>query len=131
MSSVYETEPWGVANQETFLNMVICLSTRLSIDDLLVVIQQTEKLIGREKTEKWKSRTMDIDILFFNQEVSSSNELKVPHPWLHLRRFVLVPLHEINPDLIHPVLKKSISQLLDECIDKLNVTLFEKQIIIR
>jgi len=128
ISSVYETDPWGFSNQDKYLNMVIEMMTIFSPEEILHAIKFIEQNLKRNTRLKWESRTIDIDILFFNDEIFEGNEIQIPHPWLHLRRFVLCPLNEIAPDLMHPVLQKSSYQLLEECIDKLQVSIFNEQI---
>ena len=121
-SSIYETSAWGNQDQPAFLNSVIKIETNLNPKNLLNKILSIEEQLGRKRTaEKWQQRTIDIDILFINDDVINLPELKVPHPFLHQRMFTLIPLAEIAEDLIHSVLKKSIKQLLNECSDKLEV----------
>lgn len=118
-SSVYESEPWGFKTEKMFLNQVLHLETLLSADDLLKKTQQIEKQLGRGKKSEniYVSRTIDIDILFFDEAVISLPGLKIPHEQIQNRRFALVPLVEIAPDLKHPVLQKSCKQLLEMCKD--------------
>ena len=120
-SSVYQTAAWGKTDQPDFLNQVLKVKTSLTPQELIDEILKIEKSLGRERQEKYGPRLIDIDILFFDNEVIKSKSLTIPHPQLHNRRFVLVPLNEIAPRFIHPVLKKSIAQLLLECPDKLDV----------
>jgi 2-amino-4-hydroxy-6-hydroxymethyldihydropteridine diphosphokinase len=120
-SSVYETQAWGIEDQAAFLNQVICLETSLSPIDLLQGILHIESLLGRFRGQKWGPRTIDIDILLYDHDIIDLPDLKIPHPFLPERRFTLIPLSEIAPDYIHPVLRKTIRQLLDECTDKLDV----------
>ena len=121
-SSIYETSAWGKEDQPAFLNSVIKIETNLNAKALLNQILLTEEEIGRIRSkEKWQQRIIDIDILFFNDDVINLPELKVPHPFLEKRMFTLTPLFEIAEDLVHPVLKKSVKQLLNECTDKLEV----------
>lgn len=119
-SSVYETAAWGLKEQPDFLNMVIELETSLTPLTLLKKIQQIEKNCGRQRKIKWGQRTLDMDILFYNQEVIDTDELKIPHPFLQERRFTLEPLCEIAPTLIHPVLQQSVTTLLEHCTDPLS-----------
>ncbi len=120
-SAFYETKAWGLTDQPDFLNMCIALETMLSPVDLLTVIQNTELQLGRTRTIKWGPRTLDVDILFFNNEIIQSEALIVPHPFVQDRRFVLMPLAEIASGLVHPIMKKTVAQLLDECPDGLEV----------
>jgi len=110
-SSVYETQSWGKANLPDYLNQVLLVQTSLPAREVLERVLAIEKSMGRERVEKWGSRTIDIDILFYGDEVINESGLIVPHPYLHQRRFVLEPLAEIAPQHIHPVLNKSILQL--------------------
>ncbi len=116
-SKVYETEPWGEPAQDKFLNQVIMANTTLQPRDLLEIIAVIEKELGRVKKEKWGPRTIDIDILFYGKRVVRDKGLDIPHPELHKRNFVLVPLLEIAPDLEHPVLKQPIDELYLNCKD--------------
>lgn len=114
-SSLYETEPWGVKDQNWFLNMVAEIKTNLSPEDLLVKCNQIESALGRnrEKERHWGERPIDIDIIFYDSVVMNSELLTIPHKYMHKRAFVLVPLLEIIPDFNHPVFNKTISQLYD------------------
>lgn len=118
-SSVYETEPWGFEAQEQFLNMVVEADTKLNPSGLLGAILMTEAKLGRTRSGKqYSSRLIDIDILLFNDLIMNEEALQIPHPHLHKRKFVLVPLCEIAPEVVHPVYKKTISELLESCSDK-------------
>ena len=120
-SAVYETEAWGIKEQPAFLNQVLIVSTSLDPDQLLSRILSIEHEMGRERTQKFGPRSIDIDILFYNQEIIDQPGLIIPHPQLHLRRFTLEPLNEISPSFIHPLFDKSIAELLQECPDNLVV----------
>jgi 2-amino-4-hydroxy-6-hydroxymethyldihydropteridine diphosphokinase len=124
-SATYETAAWGITEQADFLNMVVLLKTDLAAVPLLDKIHEIETKLGRQREVKWGPRTLDIDILLFNNEIIEVPGLKVPHPFLHERRFTLVPLAELAADYMHPVLQKTISQLLEICPDKLEVKKFE------
>jgi 2-amino-4-hydroxy-6-hydroxymethyldihydropteridine diphosphokinase len=127
VSSVYETEPVGLDSGGNFLNMVVCIGTDLSPSGLLGRILMIESKLGRIRCEtRYSSRTIDIDILFYNNEIIETDSLSIPHPRLHLRKFVLVPINELAPGLVHPVFGKSIKELLDECPDTSKVTHFMK-----
>jgi 2-amino-4-hydroxy-6-hydroxymethyldihydropteridine diphosphokinase len=125
VSSVYRTAAWGKTDQPDFLNQAIQLETSLSPEELLEKILAIEHSLGRVRTEKWAMRTIDIDILLFGQMTMTSPHLSLPHPELANRRFVLVPLNDIAPDYLHPVLKKTIRELLAECPDQLAVERYE------
>jgi 2-amino-4-hydroxy-6-hydroxymethyldihydropteridine diphosphokinase len=120
-SSIYQTEPWGKTDQPSFLNQALEICTSLNARQLLRKILKIEKAMGRIRKEKLGPRIIDIDILIFGNEIHNLRFLKIPHPEMQNRRFVLVPLAEINSELQHPVLKKTIAQLLEECPDNLEV----------
>jgi len=111
-SSIYETPPWGFEDQPVFLNMVIAAETRLSPESLLKFLKTLEINLGRKESFRNGPRLIDMDILFYGLLVSDHPGLVIPHPYLHERAFVLVPLAEIAPDLVHPVLKVTIRELL-------------------
>lgn len=118
-SSVYETAPWGFEAESDFLNMVLEAETVHSPTELLHKISSIELMLGRDKNQdRYSSRVIDIDILLYNDLVINENGLKIPHRLIHERKFVLVPLCEIAPDIIHPVLVKSMKVLLEECRDR-------------
>ncbi len=120
-SSLYQTAAWGKEDQPAFFNQVIAIETTLGAEELLKTILLIEKKLGRKRAEKWGSRTIDIDILFYRDEVIEKENLIVPHPGIAARRFTLVPLVEIAAAMKHPVLGKSMSELLEECEDGLEV----------
>jgi 2-amino-4-hydroxy-6-hydroxymethyldihydropteridine diphosphokinase len=120
-SPIYETAAWGMTDQQDFLNQVLFIETKFEAPLLMERILELEHLMGRVRHEKYGPRKIDIDILFFNDEVIQTSSLIVPHPALQNRRFVLEPLNDIAPELMHPVLKKTVHQLLIECPDKLPV----------
>jgi 2-amino-4-hydroxy-6-hydroxymethyldihydropteridine diphosphokinase len=144
VSSLYETEPWKMDDANSFINQVILLNTSLSAEKLMDVLLETENKMGRVRANqslrqaqtdlpqtpkgalnnmgKYESRIIDLDILFYNDAVISTEKLTIPHPALHQRKFVLEPLAEINPDLIHPTLNKTVSALLLECEDTYEVS---------
>ncbi len=121
-SALYETAAWGVENQPAFLNQVLVVETALAASALLSVCLAAEQQQGRERLVRWAARTLDVDILLFGQEVMATPSLTVPHPALPGRRFALVPLAEVAPNLLHPQLHRTISQLLADCPDPLAVT---------
>jgi len=110
-STVYETPPWGLAEQPPFLNMVVRGGTLLNPHELLEYLKKLETRLGRLPSVRWGPRLIDIDILFYDDLVLRSPELSVPHPHLQERAFVLVPLMDLAPDLVHPVLGETIQQL--------------------
>ena len=120
-SALYETAAWGKTDQPPFLNQALEVDTSLNAKQLLRRILKAERTMGRIRKEKYGPRIIDIDILLFNDERHNYQFLNLPHPELQNRRFALMPLAEIAPDIIHPVLIKSISELLHECPDKLEV----------
>ncbi|MDI6728855.1 MAG: 2-amino-4-hydroxy-6-hydroxymethyldihydropteridine diphosphokinase [Thermodesulfovibrionales bacterium] len=113
-SSMYETKPWGLEEQPDFINMAVEAETGLSPEELLKTLKEVEKEMGRKETVRWGPRIIDLDILFYDDIVINMEHLHIPHPLLHKRDFVLLPLSEIAPDKIHPVLKKNIRQLKEE-----------------
>jgi 2-amino-4-hydroxy-6-hydroxymethyldihydropteridine diphosphokinase len=123
-SSVFETDPWGFSSEDQFLNMVAEVESKLKPSGLLGRILMIEARMGRLRDGKeYSSRLIDIDILFIGDKILDTKSLVIPHPQLHERKFVLVPLAEIMPDFVHPVLKKDIKTLLRECKDKGKVRL--------
>lgn len=133
-SAIYESEPWGFEDDTPFLNQVVEISTELSPALLLEQLLTIETRLGRIRPfdgcgcsvqEGYSSRNIDIDILFYGQKLVFTEQLMIPHPRLHERKFTLVPLHEIAPGFIHPLLKKTISVLLQECRDPLKVMVKE------
>jgi 2-amino-4-hydroxy-6-hydroxymethyldihydropteridine diphosphokinase len=123
VSSVYESDAWGMHDAPRFLNQVVCIESDLSNEALLSEIEELEEFYGRERSEEeYLSREMDVDVLLIDQEVIDDDKLKVPHPRMEMRRFVLLPLQEIAPDLMHPVLRKNVTTLLSECTDTTQVS---------
>ncbi len=120
-SSIYETAAWGIEEQASFFNQVIVLQTTLTPENLMHQLLQIENEMGRKRDQKMGPRIIDLDILMIDELVISSGLLTLPHPALPFRRFALIPLSEIDPSLIHPVLQKTMGQLLEECTDVLDV----------
>ncbi len=118
ISPVYETEAWGQMVQPRFLNAVIRMVTELAPLLLLREIKAIEQRVGRQPSPRWGPREIDIDILFYDELILDTPELKIPHPYLHVRPFVLIPLADIAPNLVHPVLKKTVYELVKELSDE-------------
>lgn len=124
VSGIYEAEPWGFSADTTFYNMVAAVKTRLEPLEFLAEILAIEAMLGRVRdpdSERYTSRPIDIDILFFGDRIVDTSGLIIPHPRLHERRFVLVPLNEIAPKKVHPLSGKKVLTLLEECGDLSNV----------
>jgi len=124
MSSFYETEPVGILEQEWFLNVAVKGKTTLSPIELLQFFKNIEYLIGRKKRKRWTEREIDIDLIFYGSQIINEPFLIVPHERMYKRKFVLMPAAEIAPEMIHPVLKLNVKQLLDECTDSSVVKLY-------
>ena len=117
-SSLFESEPWGFKHKNYFLNQAIVIDTSIPPPDLLQELIIIEKMLGRKREKSgYSARIIDLDILFYNNLIISEDFMRIPHPRLHERRFTLLPLNEILPDYIHPLLGKPISSLLNECED--------------
>lgn len=121
-SQIYETEPWGFKYERDFLNMVIEVKTSLSYNELINKIIEIENGLGRVRNKhRYISRVIDIDILFYNNLIVNEKKIIIPHPLLQDRKFVLIPFNEINGSFVHPLLNKSISELLSVCDDNCEV----------
>jgi 2-amino-4-hydroxy-6-hydroxymethyldihydropteridine diphosphokinase len=125
VSSIYETEPFGRKDQRWFLNGVVEITTSLSPEELLIELQDIEIRLGRKREERWGPRRIDLDIILFDNLIIEGEDLKIPHPGLHNRRFVLTPLVELAPRLLHPRLNKTIEELLLEVGDRCEVKMWQ------
>ncbi len=120
-SSLYESEPWGFDAEQNFINQAICVETELSAHELLRELLSIEIELGRDRSrhyETYVSRPIDLDVIYYGEMINDDRELILPHPRLHLRRFVLEPLCEISSDFIHPVFNVTNKELLDRCEDE-------------
>ncbi len=124
-SSIYETEAWGQLSQALFLNQVLAIETSLIPKQLLTVVQQIETSLGRHRIEKWAPRTLDIDILFYGSQTIETPDLIIPHPAIPQRKFTLMPIVEVAPGFVHPVLRKTMVELLSACVDPLAVNIYK------
>ncbi|WMJ75420.1 2-amino-4-hydroxy-6-hydroxymethyldihydropteridine diphosphokinase [Cytophagaceae bacterium ABcell3] len=124
-SKIYETAAWGKTDQPSFLNQVLKVSSPLSSQEVLKKIHQIETYMGRVRKERWAERNIDIDILYYNDDIIVCDHLKVPHPELHNRRFTLYPLVELAPDFLHPVFNISNQKLLAQCPDQCEVKVYK------
>ena len=116
-SKVYESAPWRVEGKENYLNQILKVKTTLLANEVLSVVLDIEKQLGRMRFEKWGERLIDIDIIFYNDSIIETPDLCVPHKHLHERMFVLTPLHNIAPEMIHPKYNKTVEELLNICND--------------
>ncbi len=120
-SAIYQTAAWGVEDQQPYLNQVLQIETKFTAEELIAITQHIETTLGRTRQTRWEARVIDIDILFFDNQIITKPGIEIPHPRLHLRRFTLIPLAEIAPDFKHPALQKTVTDLLEICPDELEV----------
>jgi 2-amino-4-hydroxy-6-hydroxymethyldihydropteridine diphosphokinase len=125
-SSIYETEPWGMKEQDNFLNMAIEVKSTKSPEDVIQSIKSIESVLGTAKEVKWGPRSIDIDVLYCDDQIMNSSEITIPHPHIQDRNFVLIPLMEIAGDFTDPVHKMTIDELYDICKDTGEVFIFEE-----
>tara|TARA_B100001029_G_scaffold177476_1_gene182253 strand:- start:1085 stop:1612 length:528 start_codon:yes stop_codon:yes gene_type:complete len=121
-SKIYETEPWGQIDQKFFLNQVVEIKTNIDPFNLLKVCKNIEINMGRKNTKKWSERIIDIDILYYSSLIINNDNLTIPHPFIHKRNFVIIPLIDLNKNYRHPVLNLTNIELLNICNDKSNVS---------
>ncbi|MBK6619880.1 MAG: 2-amino-4-hydroxy-6-hydroxymethyldihydropteridine diphosphokinase [Saprospirales bacterium] len=126
-SGIYETQPWGNPDQPDFLNMALRLETKSNPEDLLRNIHTIEREMGREREKKWAPRIIDIDLILFGDLIIQTEDLMVPHPEMHQRNFVLVPLLDIAADWVHPILRETVEDLYWNSEDPLEVILLEEK----
>ena len=124
-SKIYETKAWGNTNQAKFLNMAVLFNCNQAPNAILEKLKNLEIKVGRKSRAHWQERELDIDIIFYENNIINTPMLIVPHALMHERNFVLRPLDEICPQFIHPVFKKNISELLEMCSDKLEVNVWK------
>jgi 2-amino-4-hydroxy-6-hydroxymethyldihydropteridine diphosphokinase len=130
ISSIYETEPVGYKDQEWFANAVIKIETDLEPHDLLAECMRIEKQLGRDRSteERWGPRTLDLDILFYDDRIIAEEDLRIPHPRMHERAYALVPMLELDPDFVHPILGKTVVDLHNELEEPEEVYLYGTRI---
>lgn len=124
-SQIYETASWGKTDLPSYLNQVVKVDTHFSAEQVLNICQEIERVAGRTRLEKWESRTLDVDILLYDDKIIQTENLTVPHPHMASRRFVLQPLEEIAKAYIHPITLQSIVQMLESCEDTLPVKVYQ------
>ena len=127
-SHLYESEPWGFEAEQWFLNQVVVINTQLSPDELMQTLLEIEKELGRDRNTHqngYVSRPMDLDILYFGNQIVDTQMVTVPHPRLHQRRFTLLPLCDVAPDYVHPIMNKTNRKLLEECVDTAMVNIYK------
>lgn len=124
VSSLYRADSWGIEELPEYLNQVVVLTSEKDPETSIVILKEIEKKVGRKHRYKWHEREIDIDILYYDDLVFENDVLNIPHPQIQLRKFILMPLVEILPDHVHPVLKQTNSSLLERCEDRLNVEIY-------
>lgn len=124
-SMIYQTKPWGNAEQDDFLNQVLVIDSSKKANEILSALLEIELEMGRKRIKQWEPRIIDLDILYFGDEIIETKDLKIPHPFIQERRFTLIPLAEILPAMIHPVFKQSNYDLLLQTTDHSSVIIYE------
>ena len=124
-SMIYQTKPWGNTEQDDFLNQVLVIDSSKKANEILSALLEIELEMGRKRTKQWEPRIIDLDILYFGDEIIETKDLKIPHPFIQERRFTLVPLAEILPAMIHPVFKQTNYDLLLQTTDHSSVIIYE------
>jgi len=123
-SNIYQTAAWGNTDQADFLNQAIEIQTQQTAENLMHALLAIESQMGRVRLQKWEPRIIDLDIIFYESEIHTTDFIQIPHPEMQNRAFVLKPLLDLIPNFEHPILKQSISQLWEKCPDQLEVSLF-------
>jgi len=123
-SNIYQTAAWGNTDQADFLNQAIEIQTNQTAENLMHALLAIESQMGRVRLQKWEPRIIDLDIIFYESEIHTTDFIQIPHPEMQNRAFVLKPLLDLIPNFEHPILKQSISQLWEKCPDQLEVSLF-------
>ncbi len=127
ISNIYETEPWGNLNQAGFLNLILKIENSSFVPhEILEKIQKIENELGRVRVEKWGERCIDIDIIYYDDLIIDDARLVIPHPFVQERKFVLVPLADVAPDWVHPILQKTTLQMLQDCPDSGWIKVYER-----
>lgn len=126
-SNLYETKAWGYKSKKDYINQIVLLETKLPPKELMQQLLLIEQKAGRKRFNKMTDRTLDLDILYYNEEIIDTKDLRIPHPKIQERKFVLQILNEIAPNYLHPILLKKNSELLDICPDKLEGKIFSKK----
>lgn len=124
-SMIYQTKPWGNTEQDDFLNQVLVIDSSKKANEILAALLEIELEMGRKRTKQWEPRIIDLDILYFGDEIIETKDLKIPHPFIQERRFTLIPLAEILPAMIHPVFKQTNYDLLLQTTDHSSVIIYE------
>jgi len=127
ISSLYESTAWGIEDQPSFINQVVCIKTNFSAQATLDYLLQLEIEMGRIRSQKWGPRIIDLDLLYFNNEIITNESCTIPHPAIAERKFTLVPLVEVIPNFVHPITQLNQKELLALCIDKGIVFKHEKR----